>query len=81
MKTPTVSFLLTLFLLTSCADTPKPKPAWPAPTYYLPSRPPTGNHGQGQAPPIDCPRQYREIVALDDGKAVLLYCWGKAVTT
>lgn len=70
--------LLLLLILTGCAAS-KPKPVWPAPTYYLPHRPPTGNHGQGQAPPIDCPRQYREIIKLDDGQAVLLYCWGKAV--
>lgn len=43
----------------------------------LPHRPPTGNHGQGMAPPIDCPRQYKETLTTDDGTKVFLYCWGK----
>lgn len=50
-------------------------------TAGLPHRPPTGNHGQGMAPPIDCPHQYREIVTADDGVSVFLYCWGKRTET
>lgn len=55
--------------LSSCAAPP------------LAHRPPTGNHGQGMAPPITCPHQYREIVTADDGVSVFLYCWGKKVET
>lgn len=44
----------------------------PAP---LPSRPPTGNHGQGHSPQGDCPEQYREPVELD-GQEFPLTCWG-----
>lgn len=75
--------LILCLLVSACVpmQSKTTKPAWPEPTYYLPHRPPTGNHGQGQAPPVDCPRQYREIIKLDDSQSVLLYCWGKAVTT
>lgn len=61
--------LLICFLLASCAAPP------------LAHRPPTGNHGQGMAPPITCPHQYREIVTADDGVSVFLYCWGRRTET
>ena len=38
----------------------------------LPSRPNTGNHGQGHSPGADCPAQYAESV-----DEFFLYCWGK----
>lgn len=47
----------------------------PAP---LPSRPPTGNHGQGHSPQGDCPEQYREPVELD-GQEFPLTCWGQKI--
>lgn len=63
---------LAFLLLAGCAA---------APYQGLPHRPPTGNHGQGMAPPVDCPHQYREIVPADDGTSVFLYCWGKKTET
>lgn len=62
-------------LLAGCAHTPAPTPS-------LPHRPHTGNHGQGESPPADCPGQYKEIVPLDeDGNNVMVYCWGRKVST
>lgn len=61
--------IIGIFVLAACASAP------------LPHRPFTGNHGQGMAPPITCPHQYREIVTADDGVSVFLYCWGKRTET
>ncbi len=41
----------------------------------LPSRPPTGNHGQGQSPVAACPGQYRFPVEVD-GAEFPLTCFG-----
>lgn len=42
----------------------------------LPSRPPTGNHGQGHSPTADCPDQYKQPVEVD-GTEYPLTCFGK----
>ncbi len=42
----------------------------------LPSRPDTGNHGQGHSPSSDCPKQYHERVDVD-GVEFPLTCFGK----
>lgn len=41
----------------------------------LPSRPPTGNHGQGHSPAADCPDQYKQPVEVD-GTEYPLTCFG-----
>jgi hypothetical protein len=55
------------FVLVGCASSPA----------TLPSRPPTGNHGQGQSPPAECPHQHQMTVDLPDGSGTFfIYCWG-----
>lgn len=46
----------------------------------LPSRPPTGNHGQGHSPQADCPKQYKQPVEVD-GIEYPLTCFGKSGIT
>jgi hypothetical protein len=60
------------FALTGCASVP---------LHSLPTRSPTGNHGQGQSPAADCPHQYKEFVTTPDGNTVFIYCWGKRYQT
>jgi hypothetical protein len=53
----------TILFLTSCSTS-------------LPSRPDTGNHGQGHSPDSDCQGQYAQYVQTPDGDRFFLECWG-----
>lgn len=63
-----MKYLPLVLLLAGCAHT-------------LPSRAPTGNHGQGQSPAAACPHQYKELVTTPDGAHVFIYCWGRRYET